>query len=317
MKKLTKILLIGCISLLLAFGFVGCKKDCEHVYDNACDVTCNECNEERTITHTWNAADCDTPKTCSVCGATDGNALGHTPNADDGDCTTEITCSDCQAITTAGKTAHDFSEVTYDDHYHYNKCSDCTVLENEEGEKHVFDNNHDCECGVTFTVKIDHNGMNFIVIKLYNAEDTLVYEFRESFRAGEVRAVTEYYYDENGNCTKENFTASDDFSSVSEYEYDENGNLTKETYTTSDDFSSVSEYEYDENGNCTKETCTNSDDSDYVSEYEYDENGNCTKQTYTYFDGYSSTNEYEYDENGNCTKETYTDSNDYSQVYEY
>ena len=27
--------------------------------------------------HTWDDADCDTPKTCSVCGATEGDALGH------------------------------------------------------------------------------------------------------------------------------------------------------------------------------------------------------------------------------------------------
>jgi hypothetical protein len=27
--------------------------------------------------HTWVNADCDTPKTCSVCGATEGEALGH------------------------------------------------------------------------------------------------------------------------------------------------------------------------------------------------------------------------------------------------
>ncbi len=30
------------------------------------------------LSHTWTDADCDTPKTCSVCGATEGDALGHT-----------------------------------------------------------------------------------------------------------------------------------------------------------------------------------------------------------------------------------------------
>ena len=49
----------------------------DHVYDNACDTTCNVCNDVREITHNWVDADCDTPKTCSVCGATEGNALGH------------------------------------------------------------------------------------------------------------------------------------------------------------------------------------------------------------------------------------------------
>ena len=74
MKKLTSILL----SLLTAVTLVACDgKECNHTYDNACDVTCNECGEERTVTHDFNAADCDTPKTCSVCGATEGEATGH------------------------------------------------------------------------------------------------------------------------------------------------------------------------------------------------------------------------------------------------
>ena len=45
--------------------------------------------------HTWVAADCDTPKTCSVCQATEGEALGHTWV--DANCVTPKTCSVCQA----------------------------------------------------------------------------------------------------------------------------------------------------------------------------------------------------------------------------
>ena len=49
-------------------------------------VKCSGCGIEMsrsTITvpasgHTWVAADCDTPKTCSVCNETEGEALGHT-----------------------------------------------------------------------------------------------------------------------------------------------------------------------------------------------------------------------------------------------
>ena len=41
---------------------------CEHVYDNACDATCNVCEEARTPSaHVYTNA-CD--KTCNVCGAT-------------------------------------------------------------------------------------------------------------------------------------------------------------------------------------------------------------------------------------------------------
>ena len=35
-----------------------------------------------TCTHSWVAADCETPKTCSICGTTDGEALGHTEEID-------------------------------------------------------------------------------------------------------------------------------------------------------------------------------------------------------------------------------------------
>ena len=43
--------------------------------------------------HSWVDADCDTPKTCSVCGTTEGEALGHTWV--DANCTTAKTCSVC------------------------------------------------------------------------------------------------------------------------------------------------------------------------------------------------------------------------------
>ena len=80
---------------------------CDHVFDNACDTTCNECGETREVgAHDYNAADCDTPKTCKICGATDGEALGHTAEADDGNCTTDIKCATCGAVVASGKTQH-------------------------------------------------------------------------------------------------------------------------------------------------------------------------------------------------------------------
>ena len=103
MKKLTLILLS--IVMIVALAACGDKK-CDHAYDNACDVTCNECGEERTITHDWNDATCLTPKTCKVCGATEGDSLGHTAEADDGNCTTDIKCVTCGTVLTSGKTQH-------------------------------------------------------------------------------------------------------------------------------------------------------------------------------------------------------------------
>ena len=103
MKKTSLILL----SMFLIFTLASCGNKCEHTYDNACDVTCNECGETREVgAHDYNAADCDTPKNCNTCGATDGKALGHTPNEDDGDCMTAIFCKVCGEVTTAGNASH-------------------------------------------------------------------------------------------------------------------------------------------------------------------------------------------------------------------
>ena len=46
---------------------------------------------------------CQVQSTCSRCGATDGENKEHTPNEDDGDCTTAITCSVCGTITAEAK----------------------------------------------------------------------------------------------------------------------------------------------------------------------------------------------------------------------
>ncbi len=42
-----------------------------------CDTIVNEGQSIPTAQHSWAAADCDTPKTCSVCHTTEGSALGH------------------------------------------------------------------------------------------------------------------------------------------------------------------------------------------------------------------------------------------------
>ena len=60
------------------YSFATCVVTVEsHVYTNACDTTCNTCGATRSVTHSYSAATCTKPKTCSICGVTSGSALGH------------------------------------------------------------------------------------------------------------------------------------------------------------------------------------------------------------------------------------------------
>ena len=129
------------LSVLLILALAACTGPCEHRYGNACEAICRGCGEARTVgEHDYDAADCDTPKTCKICGATDGEALGHraeadggsctvadacfcgytvrvatdhTPDRDDGNCLTEIKCSVCGKTAAAGSTEH--SDTDHDD----------------------------------------------------------------------------------------------------------------------------------------------------------------------------------------------------------
>jgi len=58
-----------------------------HTYSNNCDESCNICGDTRTVTHNYSNATCTKAKTCKVCGATSGKALGHTyTNSCDASC---------------------------------------------------------------------------------------------------------------------------------------------------------------------------------------------------------------------------------------
>ena len=78
MKK-TKVILAAMIA---AVSLTGC---CiSHEWQEAtCETpkTCVKCGktEGEALGHTWKAATCTEPKTCSVCGKTDGEATGHFP----------------------------------------------------------------------------------------------------------------------------------------------------------------------------------------------------------------------------------------------
>ena len=128
MKTTIKFLLTVCLALFLTIGLIACTttttSQCEHSYDNACDTTCNLCSEERSITHT--------------------------PNDDDGDCTTEITCSICKATTTPARQSHTGGTATCTEKAVCTVCG--TAYGTVDANNHVDENtDHICdrECGKT------------------------------------------------------------------------------------------------------------------------------------------------------------------------
>ncbi len=87
--------------------------------DGTKTAKCDRCDAKETVTdkgsakgHTWQDADCTTPKTCSVCGATEGEELGHsfTDYKSNGDatCTADGTktakCDRCTVTSTVTDT---------------------------------------------------------------------------------------------------------------------------------------------------------------------------------------------------------------------
>ena len=171
MKKLSLILL----SMLLIFTLAACGNKCEHTYDNACDAACNECNETRLVqhdytvlqndeTHHWYACsvcerpdgenkakhaydnDCDT--SCNTCGNT--RPAEHAPNADDGDCTTAITCSVCGDVATEARSEHTGGAATCT---HGKLCEVCGYEYDitKAPENHVFVDGV-CACGESRTI---------------------------------------------------------------------------------------------------------------------------------------------------------------------
>ena len=87
MKKLITLLLI----LVMAFSFTACGSTgggySGGSYDDGSYDDGSNDDSSSTCYHSWNDADCTTPKTCSYCGETSGYALGHT--------ITTGTCSRC------------------------------------------------------------------------------------------------------------------------------------------------------------------------------------------------------------------------------
>ncbi len=87
-----------CLLMAAALLLSGCCMSHEWA-DADCDTpkTCTKCDktEGEALGHSWADADCDTPKTCAVCGETEGEALGH--SWADATCEAAKTCTVCGA----------------------------------------------------------------------------------------------------------------------------------------------------------------------------------------------------------------------------
>ena len=122
--------------------------------------TCTVCgdsykgNYTDALGHDWIAADCDTAKTCSVCGATEGAALGHSYK-------TEVTAPDC---VNGGYTTYtctvcgDSYKSNYTDalgHKYDNACdADCNVCgEIRSVADHVYADEFDTTCDICGAVR--------------------------------------------------------------------------------------------------------------------------------------------------------------------
>ena len=88
---------------IVYYGYVSCADDAEMVYTNDSDAS--ETKPEHIPDE--DDGDCTTAVLCSICEAVTTEAkTEHTPNEDDGDCTTEVTCSVCGTVTTEAKDSH-------------------------------------------------------------------------------------------------------------------------------------------------------------------------------------------------------------------
>ncbi len=105
--------------------------------DCTTDILCSVCDAVTTKgneAHTGGTATCTAKAECTVCGTKYGSTLAHSPEADDGNCMTEVKCSVCQTVTTPANAAHTGGTATCQAQ------ANCSVCETAYGETNA--NNH-------------------------------------------------------------------------------------------------------------------------------------------------------------------------------
>ena len=131
-----------------------------------CTLTAGTANSEKGgyEEHNWTAANCTTAKTCSICGKTEGSALGH--DWADATCTAPKPCKRTGCTATDGSPlGHDWAtDWTIGDVQHWHKCNrtGCTVI--NAAANHIPDRNAATEddpvkcteCGKVLTPALGH-----------------------------------------------------------------------------------------------------------------------------------------------------------------
>ena len=131
-----------------------------------CTLTAGTANSEKGgyKEHDWTAANCTTAKTCSICGKTEGSALGH--DWADATCTTPKTCKRTGCTATDGSPlGHDWDTVwTIGDDQHWHKCNRTGCTEINGAASHTRDRTAATEddpikcteCGKVLTPALGH-----------------------------------------------------------------------------------------------------------------------------------------------------------------
>lgn len=131
-----------------------------------CTLTAGTANSEKGgyAEHNWTAANCTTAKACSICGKTEGSALGH--DWADATCTTPKTCKRTGCTATDGSPlGHDWAtDWTTDNNQHWHKCNrtGCTVIKDAanhtpDRDAATEDDPVKCtECGKVLTPALGH-----------------------------------------------------------------------------------------------------------------------------------------------------------------
>ena len=144
--------------------------------------------------HAWKDATCTTPKKCTRCGITEGNALGHSYNP--ATCVLPKTCSRCGA-TTGSPNGHTWGAWKYDktsgSTTHYRVCSVCNE---KQTESHTFGSS-----SVIKEATCTEDGISRRVCSVCNAnEDTVIAKLGHNWSTLWSKSSTTHWHECTRGC---------------------------------------------------------------------------------------------------------------------